>query len=234
MVSFYMKVSFSVHVLQNYIARFGHGSAKLARQAQSKEKTLKKMVDGGLTERVGSDKVFIYRSKHVEQSHLCRWNINLHYDYTQRLYHYNYHSSVFKKKSGVWFRPQQGTKVLHGGVQEKCFQEQQGHDQLYECASSLSQYRFEFIQNMALQGQGWVKLGIKFYWEIFFKSSQVQQGQDQEIFDQNNLGVAGPHEIISMCKCSEFRLFLMDRGVRLGLKFEIRFCIIDSEQMLLI
>ena len=43
--------------LQNYIARFGHGSAKLARQAQSKEKTLKKMVDSGLTERVGADKV---------------------------------------------------------------------------------------------------------------------------------------------------------------------------------
>ena len=42
---------------QNYIARFGHGSAKLARQAQSKEKTLKKMVDGGLTERVAADKV---------------------------------------------------------------------------------------------------------------------------------------------------------------------------------
>jgi len=30
--------------LQEYIARFGHGSAKLARQAQSKEKTLEKMV----------------------------------------------------------------------------------------------------------------------------------------------------------------------------------------------
>jgi hypothetical protein len=42
---------------QNYIARFGHGSAKLARQAQSKEKTLKKMVDGGLTEKVANDKV---------------------------------------------------------------------------------------------------------------------------------------------------------------------------------
>jgi len=42
--------------LQNYIARFGHGSAKLARQAQSKEKTLAKMVAGGLTEKVTSDK----------------------------------------------------------------------------------------------------------------------------------------------------------------------------------
>ena len=30
--------------MQEYIARFGHGSAKLARQAQSKEKTLEKMV----------------------------------------------------------------------------------------------------------------------------------------------------------------------------------------------
>merc|ERR1711973_711215 len=41
--------------MKNYIARFGHGSAKLARQAQSKEKTLAKMVAGGLTEKVTTD-----------------------------------------------------------------------------------------------------------------------------------------------------------------------------------
>jgi ATP-binding cassette subfamily F protein 2 len=38
--------------MKDYIARFGHGSAKLARQAQSKEKTLAKMERGGLTEKV--------------------------------------------------------------------------------------------------------------------------------------------------------------------------------------
>lgn len=43
--------------MKNYIARFGHGSAKLARQAQSKEKTLGKMVAAGLTEKVTGDKV---------------------------------------------------------------------------------------------------------------------------------------------------------------------------------
>lgn len=42
--------------MKDYIARFGHGSAKLARQAQSKEKTLAKMVNAGLTEKVTSDK----------------------------------------------------------------------------------------------------------------------------------------------------------------------------------
>ncbi|KAG8237985.1 hypothetical protein J437_LFUL018010 [Ladona fulva] len=42
--------------MKNYIARFGHGSAKLARQAQSKEKTLAKMVSQGLTEKVTNDK----------------------------------------------------------------------------------------------------------------------------------------------------------------------------------
>ena len=47
-------------MLQNYIARFGHGSAKLARQAQSKEKTLKKMVDGGLTDKVARDKTLTF------------------------------------------------------------------------------------------------------------------------------------------------------------------------------
>lgn len=38
--------------MKEYIARFGHGSAKLARQAQSKEKTMAKMVAGGLTQKV--------------------------------------------------------------------------------------------------------------------------------------------------------------------------------------
>jgi ATP-binding cassette subfamily F protein 2 len=46
--------------MKNYIARFGHGSAKLARQAQSKEKTLKKMVDSGLTEKVESDRTLSF------------------------------------------------------------------------------------------------------------------------------------------------------------------------------
>nr|KAG5693522.1 hypothetical protein BaRGS_006224 [Batillaria attramentaria] len=46
--------------MKNYIARFGHGSAKLARQAQSKEKTLKKMVDGGLTEKIVADKTLSF------------------------------------------------------------------------------------------------------------------------------------------------------------------------------
>uniref|UniRef100_G3NLC7 ATP-binding cassette, sub-family F (GCN20), member 2b n=1 Tax=Gasterosteus aculeatus aculeatus TaxID=481459 RepID=G3NLC7_GASAC len=44
----------------NYIARFGHGSAKLARQAQSKEKTLQKMVASGLTEKVVNDKTLSF------------------------------------------------------------------------------------------------------------------------------------------------------------------------------
>ena len=43
--------------MKEYIARFGHGSAKLARQAQSKEKTLEKMVRSGLTEKVEREAV---------------------------------------------------------------------------------------------------------------------------------------------------------------------------------
>jgi len=51
--------------MKEYIARFGHGSAKLARQAQSKEKTLAKMVRGGLTEKVDSDKVVRLKFENV-------------------------------------------------------------------------------------------------------------------------------------------------------------------------
>ncbi|KAJ8938383.1 hypothetical protein NQ314_011516 [Rhamnusium bicolor] len=49
-----------INHMKNYIARFGHGSAKLARQAQSKEKTLAKMVAQGLTEKVTSDKLVTF------------------------------------------------------------------------------------------------------------------------------------------------------------------------------
>ena len=51
--------------MKEYIARFGHGSAKLARQAQSKEKTLEKMVSEGLTEKVDTESVVRIRFANV-------------------------------------------------------------------------------------------------------------------------------------------------------------------------
>jgi len=42
--------------MKDYVARFGHGSAKLARQAKSKEKLNNKMVEEGMTERVVADR----------------------------------------------------------------------------------------------------------------------------------------------------------------------------------
>ena len=50
-----MILSFLPPSPQDYIARFGRGSN--AKQAQSKEKVLSKMVAGGLTEKVAIDKV---------------------------------------------------------------------------------------------------------------------------------------------------------------------------------
>ena len=48
-------ISLSLSLSKDYIQRFGRGSS--ARQAQSKEKVLNKMVTGGLTEKVVHDKV---------------------------------------------------------------------------------------------------------------------------------------------------------------------------------
>ncbi|XP_046846580.1 ATP-binding cassette sub-family F member 2-like [Xenia sp. Carnegie-2017] len=55
--------------MKDYIARFGHGSAKLAQQAQSKEKVLAKMVAGGLTEKVKKDKVISFSFPSCEKLH---------------------------------------------------------------------------------------------------------------------------------------------------------------------
>lgn len=58
--------------MQDYIARFGHGSAKLARQAQSKEKTMAKMVAVGLTEKVVVEKVyFVHFGNTANSKFLC-------------------------------------------------------------------------------------------------------------------------------------------------------------------
>jgi len=43
--------------IKDYVARFGHGSAKLASQAKSRQKVLEKMQEAGLTEKIVSDKV---------------------------------------------------------------------------------------------------------------------------------------------------------------------------------
>jgi len=57
----YTKEQAEIAHMKDYIARFGHGSAKLARQAQSKEKTLAKMEANGLTEKVVQDRVLVLK-----------------------------------------------------------------------------------------------------------------------------------------------------------------------------
>jgi len=47
--------------MKDYVARFGHGSQKLARQAKSKEKLINKMVEEGMTEEVVKDRVLTLR-----------------------------------------------------------------------------------------------------------------------------------------------------------------------------
>jgi len=53
--------------MKNYIARFGHGSAKLARQAKSKEKSLARMQRGGLTEAVTKDRAVSFHFPDPEE-----------------------------------------------------------------------------------------------------------------------------------------------------------------------
>ncbi|XP_038044570.1 ATP-binding cassette sub-family F member 2-like [Patiria miniata] len=53
--------------MKDYVARFGHGNAKLASQAQSKEKTLRKMVEAGLTEKVVTDKTIEFYFPEVDK-----------------------------------------------------------------------------------------------------------------------------------------------------------------------
>jgi len=58
-----------IKAMKDYIARFGHGSAKLARQAKSKEKSLARMQGKGLTEAVVSVKKIKFKFNECES--LC-------------------------------------------------------------------------------------------------------------------------------------------------------------------
>jgi len=72
--------------MKNYIARFGHGSAKLARQAQSKEKTLAKMVAGGLTEKVSAEKnvsFYFYSCGEIPPPVVMVQNVSFRYSESQ-------------------------------------------------------------------------------------------------------------------------------------------------------
>eukprot|EP01104_Vermistella_antarctica_P006027 TRINITY_DN16765_c0_g1_i1.p1 TRINITY_DN16765_c0_g1~~TRINITY_DN16765_c0_g1_i1.p1 ORF type:complete len:620 (-),score=195.13 TRINITY_DN16765_c0_g1_i1:300-2096(-) len=50
-----------IAAMKDYIARFGHGSKKLARQGKSKEKKLARMTEKGLTEEVRQDRMFSFK-----------------------------------------------------------------------------------------------------------------------------------------------------------------------------
>lgn len=47
--------------MKEYVARFGQGNAKMARQAQSKEKTLEKMLRSGLTDKVEQERALDFK-----------------------------------------------------------------------------------------------------------------------------------------------------------------------------
>lgn len=57
----YMWEQDQIKSMKEYIARFGHGTSKNAKQAQSKQKVLDKMVRGGLTEKPEVEKQMNFR-----------------------------------------------------------------------------------------------------------------------------------------------------------------------------
>ena len=58
----YSKEQTDIAKMKEYVARFGHGSRKLAKQGKSKEKLLNKQLAAGLTEAVYRDKTVSSRS----------------------------------------------------------------------------------------------------------------------------------------------------------------------------
>lgn len=56
-----------INHMKEYVARFGQGNAKMAKQAQSKEKVLDKMLKSGLTEKVVHEKALDFKFNDPDQ-----------------------------------------------------------------------------------------------------------------------------------------------------------------------
>ena len=56
----YKKEQADLAAMKEYVARFGHGSRKLAKQGKSKEKLMNKRIAEGMTEKVHREKTVSY------------------------------------------------------------------------------------------------------------------------------------------------------------------------------
>ena len=56
----YKKEQVDLAKMKEYVARFGHGSRKLAKQGKSKEKLMNKRIAEGMTEKVYREKTVMY------------------------------------------------------------------------------------------------------------------------------------------------------------------------------
>lgn len=75
--------------MKEYIARFGHGTAKNAKQAQSKEKVLAKMVRAGLTEKPEEEKPLNFKFSdpgHLPPPVLAFHDVSFGYPNCEKLY----------------------------------------------------------------------------------------------------------------------------------------------------
>jgi ATP-binding cassette subfamily F protein 2 len=75
--------------MKEYIARFGHGTSKNAKQAQSKEKVLQKMIRGGLTDKPEEEKPLNFKFTdpgHLPPPVLAFHNVSFGYPNCEKLY----------------------------------------------------------------------------------------------------------------------------------------------------
>jgi len=63
----YKKEQDDLQKMKDYVARFGHGSRKLAKQGKSKEKLMNKRIAEGMTERVYRDKTVTFKFANIDK-----------------------------------------------------------------------------------------------------------------------------------------------------------------------
>jgi len=85
----YKREQEDIKSVKEYIAKFGHGTAKNVRQAQSKEKVLEKMVRAGLTEKPNETKAFSFHFNNPQKLPppvLAFQNVAFHYPNCENIY----------------------------------------------------------------------------------------------------------------------------------------------------
>ena len=180
--------------MKEYIARFGHGTAKNAKQAQSKEKVLQKMIRAGLTEKPEEEKPLNFKFSdpgHLPPPVLAFHDVSFGYPGCEPLYtHVNFGVDLDSRVALVGPNGAGKTTLvkLMAGELQPTIGDIRPHGHL-----KLGRFTQHFVDVLDLE-----KTPLE-----FFEATYPNDPRDEQRKYLGRFGVAGPRQVQKMSELSD-------------------------------